>query len=188
MYPLTPLSTSPYALNVSDHAITTRKLANRSVTAEKVEMDYVSNVQIDDKLLSGNGSVLNLQSSSDFHFNYDERTNSVTLHRNNLGTSDKGDDEKGHLTLDVTDGSDNWLGRNSGVLINLLLALLLALITHWLEVARTLLTQRLTIQLLLEARTTLLVKILIMPSSVAVKTTLLKALLITQLFLVVKIM
>ncbi len=114
MGPLTPLSASPYALNVSDGAITGTKLAAGAVTADKVDMEYVSGIQIDDRLISESGSVLRLQSSEDFRFGYDAQTGIVTVHRNEHITTDTKDEEKETRTLDVGVGTNNWLGRDMG--------------------------------------------------------------------------
>lgn len=115
MSPLTPLSASPYALNVPDRAITTDKLADGAITAEKVSMDYIAGLQINDRQIVGSGRMLRLQGSDAIRLDYDEGTNSITIGAGNgMQKAASGDDEKGGSVLDVTDGSNNWLGRNAG--------------------------------------------------------------------------
>ena len=79
MRPLTPLTSSPYAMNVSDKAITSEKLAEGSVTAAKVDMDYISEVRVDGEKVTGKGSVLNLLSGHDIHLDYDAVTGSLKI-------------------------------------------------------------------------------------------------------------
>jgi hypothetical protein len=92
MTPLTPLTSSPYALNLPDQAVTTTKLADGAVTAEKVDMDYISELQIDGQKVSAKGTVLNLVSTPNVPLNYDEMTRSITVGRLPVQTGDK---EKG---------------------------------------------------------------------------------------------
>src|SRR5690348_13858163 len=46
MRPLTQFTAAPYALGVADSAITTQKLRDNSVTAEKIGTNYVSGVAV----------------------------------------------------------------------------------------------------------------------------------------------
>lgn len=79
MRPLTPLSSSPYALNLPDRAITTKKLAEGAVTAEKVDMEYISGVSINGQKISGKGTVLDIRSSDDIALEYDEVSNTLNI-------------------------------------------------------------------------------------------------------------
>ena len=131
MYPLTPLAASPYALNLPDHAVTTGKLADGAVTAEKVKMDYVAKISVDGKDLPQNEKkAINLQSTDDFSFTYDENTGSISVVSTERSHSSS-DKEKGNRTLasplawdsqgDLTDGtiggqnttSGDWIGTSS---------------------------------------------------------------------------
>ena len=91
MSPLTPLSASPYALNVSDKSITTTKLSDGAVTAEKVDMDYVSEIRVNGEKISGRGTSLDLRSSDDFMIGYDRESRSVVITAQ--GTSSTGKSE-----------------------------------------------------------------------------------------------
>ena len=131
MRPLTPLTSSPYALNVSDMAITAEKLAAGAVTAEKVDMDYISEVEIDGKKVSGKGAVLKLESGEDINLNYDEITGSVKIERANAVTgTHKGEKDPTvqaspdawNSEGDITDGTTvtpavatDWLGTGDDV-------------------------------------------------------------------------
>lgn len=111
MRPLTPLSASPYALNVPDRAITGGKLAPGAVTADKVDMDYISELRIDGQKVSGKGTPLNLQSGDAITLHYDEATGSLTIDRaKTLGQ--EGDEEKGASVLATN--NDVWTMRGNG--------------------------------------------------------------------------
>ena len=81
MLPLTPLTASPYALNLPDHTITTGKLADGAVTAEKVDMDYISGVTVNGEKITGAGTVLDIRSSDDIAIEYDEVNKSLNISR-----------------------------------------------------------------------------------------------------------
>lgn len=110
--PLTPLAASPYALNVPDRAITTAKLSDGAVTAEKVRMNYVAGFRINGEEVSGNGTMLDLRSDGNLELRYDRGTSTVVI-GSALKEAKAGDGEKGAQVQDVTFGvSNNWLGRN----------------------------------------------------------------------------
>lgn len=88
MRPLTPLSASPYALNVPDASITTAKVADGAITSEKIDMDYVAELQVDGEKISAKGTVLNLVSTPAVPLNYDEQTQSLTIGKMPAITSD----------------------------------------------------------------------------------------------------
>lgn len=79
MRPLTRLSSSPFALNVPDNAITTDKLADGAVTAEKVNLDYISGVSVNGKKIEINGRMLNIQAGKDIDISFDEHTQSLVI-------------------------------------------------------------------------------------------------------------
>lgn len=109
MRPLTPLSASPYALNVPAKSITSEKLADGSVTAEKLAVDYISEVQVDGHKVSAKGTVLNLVGTPSVPLSYDEETQSVTIGQLPAQTGDK---EKGAKVLAQNDlwstAGDGW--------------------------------------------------------------------------------
>lgn len=113
--PLTPLTASPYALNVPDRAITTAKLSDGAVTAEKVRMNYVAGFRVNGEEVSGNGTMLDLQSDGNLELRYDRGTSTVVI-GSALKEAKAGDGEKGAQVQDITfTVSNNWLGRNSGM-------------------------------------------------------------------------
>lgn len=129
MYPLTPLSASPYALNVRNGAITSDKLADGAVTADKVDMDYIAGIAVNGQPVSAKGNVLNIEGSKDIALTYNNETNTLQLSRPTPAT--RGDGEKGTRTLasplawdsqgDLTDGTTggqtttagDWIGTSA---------------------------------------------------------------------------
>ena len=105
--PLTPLSASPYALNVADKAVTAEKLAAGAVTAEKVDMDYVSEIRIDGEKVTGKGTVLNLESDENISLKYDAVTGSVKIGSATAATGTH-DHEKG---ASLQGAMDAWGGQ-----------------------------------------------------------------------------
>ncbi len=114
MLPLTPLTASPYALNLPDHAITTGKLADGAVTAEKVDMDYVSGISVNGQKISGKGTVLDIRSSDDIGIEYDEVSKSLLIRSQPHSIAQKSDQDKTATVLDAMDANDNWIGRDVG--------------------------------------------------------------------------
>ena len=113
MRPLTPLAASPYALNVADESITTAKLFDGSVTADKVSMNYVAGIRINGEEIAGNGTTLDIRSGENLDIHYDDVTESLIIGATNALGSQKGDTEKGAEVLDITYVvSNNWLGRD----------------------------------------------------------------------------
>lgn len=112
MRPLTPLTASPYALNLPDNAVTTGKLADGAVTAEKVEMDYLAGISIDGQMVTGQASVLNLVSSPDISLEFDQSNNNVRIMTSNSGSM-QSDPEKRRRVLDTMIATDNWIGRDA---------------------------------------------------------------------------
>lgn len=108
MQPLTPLSASPYALNVPDRSITTGKLADGSVTAEKLDMDYVSEVTVDGTRIGGKGTPLRLQGTPSVPLRYDSATGMVVFGV----VKETKTDEKGASTLGTT--NDYWTMQGDG--------------------------------------------------------------------------
>ncbi len=66
---LSPLTASPYALNVADH----------SITASKMATDYVGSVSINGTQISGQGSNLNLTATNGLSLNYDPVANAIVF-------------------------------------------------------------------------------------------------------------
>ena len=134
MRPLTPMTASPYALNVPDRAITADKIAEKAVTADKVDMDYIAGLEIDGQQVASNGAMLKLKSSEKIALSYDEVTQTVMIDEASNATGTTGDDEKGASTLasplawdsngDLTDGTvggqattaGDWLGTTASPL------------------------------------------------------------------------
>ncbi len=94
MKPFTPLTSSPYALNLPDNAVTTNKLADNAVTADKVGMDYIAGLEIDGQQVSGNGAMLKLKSSDKIAVTYDEVTQTVMIDEAVHSSSNTGDKDK----------------------------------------------------------------------------------------------
>jgi len=99
MRPLTALTSSPYAMNVADGAISAEKIADGAVTPEKLDMDYVSGVLVNGQKVTGRGTSLNLVGGGDIALRYDEASGSLRIESaTNQGTGDK----KGASTLAAT--------------------------------------------------------------------------------------
>ena len=113
--PLTPLSASPYALNVADKA----------VTSDKVDMDYVSEIRIDGEKVTGKGTVLNLESDENISLKYDAVTGSVKIGSVTAATGTR-DGEKGARTQATP---DSW--NSGGDLVTPAGVPLLAVATDW---------------------------------------------------------
>ena len=94
MRPLTPMTASPYALNVPDQAITTNKLAAKAVTADKVDMDYIAGLEIDGQQVASNGAMLKLKSSDKISLTYDEVSQTVMIDEALDATGTTGDKDK----------------------------------------------------------------------------------------------
>lgn len=111
MRPLTPLSASPYALNVPDRTITTGKLADGAVTAEKVDMDYIAGIAVNGQPVAAKGSLLNIEGSGDIALTYNDETNTIRLSKPTPAT--RGDGEKGSEVMANQDqvwsaNGDGW--------------------------------------------------------------------------------
>lgn len=111
MLPLTPLSASPYALNVANHAITNAKLSDGAVTAEKVDMDYIAAISVNGKVITGNGTTLNIESSEDIALDYNDQTHTIRLSK--PAPAVRGDQDKATTILAGTDrvwsmNGDGW--------------------------------------------------------------------------------
>lgn len=110
MRPLTRLSSSPYAINVPDNAITTSKLADGAVTADKVDLDYISGVSVNGKKIEIDGRVLNIKGSNGIDVQYDDMTQSIVI-----GTpASRQEDKKGDRELQ-TAPFDAWRAQGDKV-------------------------------------------------------------------------
>lgn len=111
MYPLTPLSASPYAMNVADRAITTNKLADGAVTAEKVDMDYLAGIAVNGQPITAKGGMLNIEGSNDITLTFDDQTNTLRLSKPmpaTRGDGEKGTDVQGQPEEVWSTGGDGW--------------------------------------------------------------------------------
>ena len=69
MLPLTQFTTTPFALNIADGAI----------TAKKLNTDYVSEISVEGVKATGKGTPLNLASCSGIELRYDEESRNVII-------------------------------------------------------------------------------------------------------------
>ena len=76
--PLTQVTASAYALNVADNAITTAKLADGAVTADKLNVDYISAVTVDGQRVTNKVDSLNFVSGNGIQFQYDSVTKQIS--------------------------------------------------------------------------------------------------------------
>ena len=67
--PLTQLTGAPYSVSIAD----------RSVTKDKIAVDYVGSIRVNGKKITGKGSSLNLVDGLNTSLLYDEGTNSLSL-------------------------------------------------------------------------------------------------------------
>lgn len=111
MRPLTPLSASPYALNLPDRAVTTGKIADGAVTADKVEMDYVKGFRVNGQEISAKGAILDIRGSDDIALRYDSENNVLNIGSPPLMESK--DAEKAGATIQATN-NDVWTMRGNG--------------------------------------------------------------------------
>lgn len=112
MRPLSPLTASPYALNLPDRTVTTAKLADGAVTAEKMGTPYVAGIALNGKTITADGSVLNIEVGEGIALTYDEETRTLKLSK--TAAAVQGDEEKGAEVLDYVSGTENWIGRQNG--------------------------------------------------------------------------
>jgi hypothetical protein len=84
MRPLTTVTASAYALNVADNSITTAKLADRSVTWNKMGTEYVPYIRVNGtKINSGNNSI-NFTGGDGLKVDYDSNSMSVVIRQDSL--------------------------------------------------------------------------------------------------------
>jgi len=115
MRPLTRLSASPYAINVPDNAITTRKLADRAVTADKMNLEYLSGVSVNGKKIAIDGKVLNLQAGEDIKISYDELTQSLVIGSRSSTMKEGNPDNKNEGSELLGTSIDSWAMEGDGV-------------------------------------------------------------------------
>lgn len=132
MRPLTPLAASPYAFNVPDKAITGNKIADGTITAEKLAIEYVGEVQVDGQKVSAKGAALNLVGTPSVPLTYNEETQSLTIGRLPAQTGDRekgakvqalpeevwstaGDGWDAVLGVAYTPVAGDWLGTSTAV-------------------------------------------------------------------------
>lgn len=131
MRPLSPLTASPYALNLPDRTVTTAKLDDGAVTAEKMGTPYVAGIALNGKTITADGSVLNIAVGEGIALTYDEETRTLKLSKTEIEA--RGDGEKGAEVLgsplawdsqgDLTDGTvggqttaaGDWIGTSANL-------------------------------------------------------------------------
>ncbi|HWF45147.1 MAG TPA: hypothetical protein VG537_10940, partial [Candidatus Kapabacteria bacterium] len=96
MRPLTTVSASAYALNVADNSITSNKIAAGAVTADKLNMDYVSSISVNGEKVTTPGTGLNITGGNGVNVSFDPGTNSLQFH--SQGSENKGKGSDGPLT------------------------------------------------------------------------------------------
>lgn len=109
LHPLSPMTASPYALNVADQSIsanklidrvittnkladtsvttpkiadgsvTTSKIADSSITPEKMNLNYVSSINVNSIPVTGNGGFLNLTGGNGINLSWDAKTSSISI-------------------------------------------------------------------------------------------------------------
>lgn len=100
MLPLTPLTSSPYALNLPDKAVTTGKLADGSVTAEKMGTPYVAGIALNGKTITADGTVLNIEVGDGIALTFDEETRTLKLSKAAPTLQGEGEKEKQEMELE----------------------------------------------------------------------------------------
>jgi len=76
LMPRGQITASPYAINVGDGAITSRKLSSGSVTADKLNLDYISSISVNGQKITNKGDGLNIVGD----VTYDEVAKSLMIH------------------------------------------------------------------------------------------------------------
>src|SRR5579883_421861 len=74
--PYSQLTGSPFAFNVPNGAITSSKLADSAVTADKIAADYVSSIAVNGQTVTQRGSAVNFTGSG---LSYDPMTSSIVV-------------------------------------------------------------------------------------------------------------
>ncbi len=111
-YPRSALSAVPLAINVADRAITTAKLADSSVTPQKMNMNYVSSISVNGQQVTGNGTALNIAGGDGVGVLFDPNTNSLYL--SSAGTSvGTGKGGEGHVFA-TTPTPTPWMQGGDG--------------------------------------------------------------------------
>jgi hypothetical protein len=87
---LTQLSASAYALNVGDKSITTSKIANEAVTADKMGTNYVASISLNGYPITGVGSDVNIKTGPGLDVKYDNKTSTLELSNSSSSGSPTG--------------------------------------------------------------------------------------------------
>lgn len=115
---LTPLTSTPYALNVSDsaittskivdNAVTTAKIADRSITWNKMGTDYVPYLRVNGAKVNTGSNSINFTGEGGLTLDYDSSSYSILIHPD---SSIEALSKKGYQTLSTgnqwSQGGDN---------------------------------------------------------------------------------
>jgi len=87
MKPLTPLTSSPYALGIADNAVSSNKLQDGAVTEDKIGANYVGGIAINGVPVTGKGTMLNFVSTDNASIQFDNTSNSIYFGASNSSSS-----------------------------------------------------------------------------------------------------
>ena len=113
--PLTQMTASAYALNVADNAITTSKLADGAVTANKLSLDYVGGMLINGQPVATHGENINFQGGDGVDLTYDPINHTALIHNSGSeggkgkgGTPQSDETVTGDLTVTGSTFFEYW--------------------------------------------------------------------------------
>lgn len=114
MSQITKLTAQPFALNVSDNSITTAKVQDGAITAEKMGTEYVRSIHINGQRVTGIGDELNIVAKEGIRVSYDEASKTVILARDVNRSGHGKDGTLADLTVDgnLTVNGNTDLGGN----------------------------------------------------------------------------
>lgn len=116
---IVPLSTTAYALNVADSAITTPKIADRAITSSKIAdhsiswnkmgTDYIPYLRVNGAKISSGQNSINFTGSDGLKIDYDSTTLSLVIHPDSDLTNIV--EAKGSNPLSITAWEDGGTGE-----------------------------------------------------------------------------